>query len=143
VFWGTLHGFALAIERFFGQFIKLPNNAIIKFVKVFLTFHFVSFAWLFFRAKDFQTVLKMLNNISELQFDLQVFSSIFFAYQSVFLLILLGFITHFIPNALKNKALKIFSNLPFIVRSLLLGIIFWLVYITASSETQAFIYFQF
>jgi len=143
VFWGTLHGVALAIERFFGQYIKLPKNGIIRFIKVFLTFHFVSFAWLFFRAKDFKTVIEMLQNISELKFDLQVFSSIFMAYQTVFLLILLGFVTHFIPKSFKNKALQLFSNLPFIVRSLLLGIIFWLVYVTASSETQAFIYFQF
>src|SRR5690606_36485842 len=69
VFWGVLHGLALAIERFFQPRIKLPKNAFVKGIQIFLTFHFVVFCWLFFRAKDFDTVFVMLDNISNLKLN--------------------------------------------------------------------------
>ncbi|MCW2967100.1 MAG: rane bound O-acyl transferase family protein, partial [Solirubrobacteraceae bacterium] len=51
VLWGTIHGSGLAIERFFrNREVKLPG-----WLGWVLTFHVVTFAWVFFRAPNFST----------------------------------------------------------------------------------------
>ena len=143
VFWGMLHGSALAVERFFKQYIRLPKNIFVRAIQVFLTFHFVIFAWLFFRAKDFSTVMDMLHNIGSIRFDMAQFTSIILAYKNVMLLMLFGFLWHFIPKKWEQKLLQVFSVLPIVAKALLFGLLFWAIYVTASAETQPFIYFQF
>jgi len=143
VFWGMLHGTALAIERFFKGKIKLPNTRFVTVIKIVLTFNFVSFAWLFFRAKDYITVLSILENIQSLEFNLSHYTSVLIGYQNVFLLLLIGFVWHFLPKKSEDKLLEMFSKLHFVLKSFVLGMVFWSIYLTASAETQAFIYFQF
>ncbi len=59
VFWGCLHGGALAIHRLWRQFnIRMP-----RFLAWVLTFNFVNAAWIFFRAKTFEDALKVLKGM--------------------------------------------------------------------------------
>nr|WP_242927468.1 MBOAT family O-acyltransferase [Pontibacter vulgaris] len=51
--WGTFHGVALALERFLGSKIKLPDTGLIRFVQMVLVFSFVTLAWLLFKLPDF------------------------------------------------------------------------------------------
>ena len=143
VFWGVLHGLALAVERFFQTRIKLPKNAVVHGLKVLLTFHFVVFCWLFFRAKDFTTAFQIVDNIKLLQFDMNQWKTIIFAYKNVFLVLAFGFVWHFLPTKITATNEKIFGSLPLVVKAILLGFVFWLVYATASEGAQPFIYFQF
>ncbi len=143
VLWGMFHGIALAVERFFKGLIKIPNTKFIRLIQIVLTFHFVSFAWLFFRAKDFATANKIITNIINLQFDFEQFKTILVSYQNVFLLLLFGFVWHFIPKKLENGMFSIFSKTHFVFKAIVLALVFWIVYATQSAETQAFIYFQF
>lgn len=143
VFWGVLHGSALAFERFFGNLIKLPKNYIVKTIQILLTFHFVAFCWLFFRAKDFSTALQLISNIGELTFDWKQWLVIIQGYQNVFLLILIGFVWHFLPNRVVQFLQKAFGSLPLIGKAIVLAFVFWIVYATASAGPQPFIYFQF
>lgn len=143
VVWGVLHGLALVVEKFFGQFIKLPKNVFVRTVQVILTFHFVVFCWLFFRAKDFTTAFQIADNITKLTFNLEQWQTIILGYKNVFLLIAIGVIWHFIPVKTLAGMQKTFSTLPLVVKAVLLGLIYWVVYATASADTQPFIYFQF
>lgn len=143
VVWGVLHGLALVVEKFFGQFIKLPKNAFVKTIQVVLTFHFVVFCWLFFRAKDFATAFQIADNITKLTFDLNQWQTIILGYKNVFLLIAIGVVWHFIPVKTLAGMQKTFSTLPLVAKAVLLGLIYWVVYATASADTQPFIYFQF
>ncbi len=57
VFWGFLHGVALAIHR-------LWNNLGFKMHRVmawFVTFNFVNICWVFFRAKEWEDAIKVLS----------------------------------------------------------------------------------
>lgn len=57
--WGALHGGALVISRLWQRLgLKLPN-----FVGWFITFNFVNVAWVFFRAKDMNSALKVLHGM--------------------------------------------------------------------------------
>ncbi|WP_262918731.1 MBOAT family O-acyltransferase [Flavobacterium fragile] len=143
VVWGILHGLALVFEKFFGQFIKLPKNAFVRTIQVVLTFHFVVFCWLFFRAKDFTTAFQMAHNISQLTFDFNQWMTIILGYKHVFLLIAIGVVWHFIPMKTLAVMQNTFSKLPLVAKAILLGLIYWVVYATASADTQPFIYFQF
>ena len=143
VVWGVLHGLALVVEKFFGQFIKLPKNVFVRTIQVILTFHFVVFCWLFFRAKDFATAFQIAENVTKLTFDLNQWQTIILGYKNVFLLIAIGVVWHFVPVKTLAGMQKTFSTLPLVAKAVLLGLIYWVVYATASADTQPFIYFQF
>ncbi len=143
VVWGVLHGLALVVEKFFGQFIKLPKNVFVRTIQVILTFHFVVFCWLFFRAKDFATAFQIAENVTKLTFDLNQWQTIVLGYKNVFLLIAIGVVWHFVPVKTLAGMQKTFSTLPLVAKAVLLGLIYWVVYATASADTQPFIYFQF
>ena len=53
ILWGAWHGFGLLMNRILEQVIgsKLPNNGLIKFGKWLITFIFVCFGWVLFRAE--------------------------------------------------------------------------------------------
>lgn len=143
VVWGVLHGLALVVEKFFGQFIKLPKNVFVRTIQVIFTFHFVVFCWLFFRAKDFTTAFQIADSITKLTFDLNQWQTIILGYKNVFLLIAIGVVWHFIPVKTLAGMQKTFSTLPLVAKAVLLGLIYWVVYATATADTQPFIYFQF
>jgi alginate O-acetyltransferase complex protein AlgI len=143
VFWGILHGLALAFERFFGQFIKLPKNYFVRIIQIMLTFHFVAFCWLFFRTKDFSTAFQVVNNIGKLTLDINQWQTIIMGYTNVFILILIGFVWHFLPNKVIAGMRNLFNATPLPLKAVLFGLIFWIIYATASAGPQPFIYFQF
>nr|WP_221411508.1 MBOAT family protein [Dysgonomonas sp. 216] len=143
VVWGGLHGVLLVIERFFKQYIKLPSNILIRILSIILTFHFVAFCWIFFRAGSFGTAYDILSQIKGLDFNIQDWIIIISAYRNVFILIAIGFVLHFIPERISVGTRTLFEKTPMIVKAVIIGSIFWVVYATASSGPQPFIYFQF
>ncbi len=143
VIWGSLHGLQLVIERLFKDYIKLPKNKLTWFISVILTFHFVAFCWIFFRAKDFSTAFEVINNISTLQFNLEAWITIVLGYQNVFLVMLIGYIWHFLPSKITNFMKTIFDTMPIVIKAFILALAFWIVYATSTSGPQPFIYFQF
>lgn len=143
VVWGGLHGLILAVERFFKQYIKVADNIFIKIISTLLTFHFVSFCWIFFRAKDFATAADLIKNIGQLSFQLNQWISVIGIYKNVLIMISIGFIMHFLPEKFVQVLRNGFIKLPLVGKAIIVALVFWLVYATASSETQPFIYFQF
>ncbi len=150
ILWGALHGLALAIHKFFMELFPSKNAANNPFRKWFsnafsilLTFHFVVFCWIFFRAKDFTIATDIITNISNLNLDFNQWIVIADVYRNVFVLLLLGYVWHFFPQKLNTKLYQIFNQTPLVLKGLTIGFVFWIVYATASSDTQPFIYFQF
>ena len=59
LFWGALHGAALVIHRVWKQLgFKMP-----QLLALFVTFNFINFTWVFFRAKNFDDALKVLKGM--------------------------------------------------------------------------------
>jgi D-alanyl-lipoteichoic acid acyltransferase DltB (MBOAT superfamily) len=143
VAWGGLHGIALAAERFFKQFVKLPQNIFTRIIGIILTFHFISFCWIFFRAKDFSTAIELIEKIGQVSLQAEQWLSILSAYKNVLIVMLAGFFMHFLPSRFVQWLQRDFIQTSVIVKALIIGMIFWLVYAIASSEVQPFIYFQF
>ena len=59
VIWGTLHGIAIVVHRAWQNFGLTMN----RYMAWFLTFNFVNIAWIFFRAKDIDSVFKVLGGM--------------------------------------------------------------------------------
>jgi len=148
IVWGALHGCALAVHKLVLEYF--PETEKKTFLKsawnvfaVILTFNFVTFCWIFFRAKDFETAINIITNISKLTFDLQQWYIIYQGYTNVFLVMLLGFIWHYIPESWMAKIQSIFKNSPMVGKAIILALVYWLVFATAQEGPQPFIYFQF
>ncbi len=150
IIWGALHGIALAVHKLWLEFFssgkekeKTAGGYVWRFISILLTFHFVAFCWLFFRAKDFTTALDVVNNIGQVTFDLQQWKTIILGYKNVFILMALGYVWHFLPDSFTTQLKKAFDATPLVVKGVLLGLVYWLVYAAASAGPQPFIYFQF
>ncbi|MFM6943510.1 MAG: MBOAT family O-acyltransferase [Aquirufa sp.] len=62
VCWGAAHGLALALHKAVHKY--LPDGQWMDFIGGIFTFSFVTFCWIFFRARDFDTALLMLNQMA-------------------------------------------------------------------------------
>ncbi len=149
IVWGALHGLALAFHKLFMEVFPRKKDTpkwwkhTWHFISVIITFHFVNFCWIFFRAKDFDTALTILSNIVNIEWDIEKWRILLLAYKPVMLLLVIGFVWHFMPKKLINGMGEIFSKSPIPIKAAIIGLVFWLVYATATTGPQPFIYFQF
>lgn len=147
IVWGALHGLALAVHKIFLEFFPSKkdgkSNFLWRFFSILITFHFVVFCWIFFRARDFETALQVINNIGQLTFEPQNWKAIVLGYKNVFLLMLFGYVWHFLPEVITDKMKLVFDTTPLLIKAIILGFVYWIVYATAVAGSQPFIYFQF
>lgn len=59
VFWGFLHGIALIIHRIW----KNLGFCLPKVLAWIITFNFINFTWIFFRAKEWDDALKVIKGM--------------------------------------------------------------------------------
>jgi len=145
IIWGALHGAALAIHKAWLEYVpwaRSQNSKIYNFIAGLVTFHFVCFCWIYFRADDVPTVKTMLDRIFH-NFSLTDMRIKISAYWKVFSFILAGYLLHFIPKRFKLSLEERFTLVPLVLKVVMVAVIIVLVYQVASSEVQPFIYFQF
>lgn len=63
--WGVLHGVGLVAHKFFLRhgLSRIPDILPIRIASLLVTFTYVAFAWIFFRAPNLDTALAIINNI--------------------------------------------------------------------------------
>lgn len=150
ILWGAMHGIAIAIHKLYLEFFPLSSssgsNALRKYVinifSILITFHFVCFCWIFFRASDVTVAMEMLRQII-FHFNPSVFFEFIVGYKAVLFMILIGYSLHFIPKAAELKTETIITNLPLYLKVGFMLLVILLVVQFKSSEIQPFIYFQF
>jgi alginate O-acetyltransferase complex protein AlgI len=144
ILWGGLHGVALAVHKAFSDLTgKNQSEKIIwRILGVVLTFHFVCFCWIFFRAPDMQTAGQVITQIFT-QFSAHVLPEFVVGYKAVLMLMVVGFVLHFIPKSIEQQAEAAVIKMPLIAKTALLVAMIILVIQTKSAGIQPFIYFQF
>ncbi|MCX6301231.1 MAG: MBOAT family protein [Bacteroidia bacterium] len=144
VIWGGLHGIGLVINRIwdsiFGSRIKQGRFG--RAVVVFLTFNFVSFCWIFFRAPDMNSVMLMITQILE-NFSPGSYMTVIPAYTSVFLLIIVGYIIHFLPERVKESYRGLFIKMPLAAQIAVILFVAVLLFRMRTTDIMPFIYFRF
>jgi len=158
IIWGVLHGFALGIHKTWLRLTAgkefFQKNKFWNFFSLILTFHFICLCWIFFRAnaitingeeqiQDTEVVQIILKKILY-GFQWSLVPEIIGAYHLVFLMLLLAYMLHFLPESWKNRCQAVFTQLPDFLKALL--IVVWIIavfYQVRSASIQPFIYFQF
>lgn len=144
ILWGGLHGAALAVHKMFSDFTgnAQSQKVVWNILGTLLTFHFVCFCWIFFRAPDMQVAWQVLSQIFT-QFSIHVFPEFVVGYKAVLSLMVIGYVLHFIPKSIEQKAEDAVTNMPLAFKTALLVAMIILVIQTKSAGIQPFIYFQF
>ena len=144
ILWGGLHGAALAVHKVFTDFTGKSQSpkVVWNILGALLTFHFVCFCWIFFRAPDMQVAGQVLSQIFT-QFSIHVFPEFVVGYKAVLSLMVIGYVLHFIPKSIEQKAENTVTNMPLALKTALLVAMIILVIQTKSAGIQPFIYFQF
>ncbi|MFH0735729.1 MAG: MBOAT family O-acyltransferase [bacterium] len=142
VVWGGIHGFILAVEKFFKIPQLVSKSKLAHVIGVVVTFHIVCLAWIFFRANNFQSAIDMINQILFF-FNGQVFFQFVTAYPEVLFLMVVGFIFHFMPVSTELKAEELITKLPLVGKAVVILLVVWLVIQVKSADIRPFIYFQF
>jgi alginate O-acetyltransferase complex protein AlgI len=142
VVWGGIHGFILAVEKSLNFPNWVKKSKVNHVIGVIVTFHIVCLAWIFFRAPSYKDAIDMINQIL-FYFNGAVFFQFVQAYPIIVLMMVTGFILHFTPKSMEEKAEHFIQKLPLVGKALVLVVVIWLVIQVKSSDIQPFIYFQF
>lgn len=146
VIWGAMNGVALIIYNHWKKYspYEKSNWLIVNFWKIFLTFNFITFTRIWFRLKEDGKPGKMLNHIYEnFNLDWTAFQKAITAFGPALIIILIGFILHWLPQKWKDACVAVFAKTPMVVQMLLVAISVVLMYQAVSGEFKAFVYFEF
>lgn len=116
VIWGALHGIGLAIHKMWMMitgktFAGVNNKRWYNVIAVVITFHFVCFGWIFFKAADFGTAVSMIHQI-RYDFSLSVWRAFAGNYWPVLLMMSLAYCLHAIPDAYADRLIERFRKIP-------------------------------
>ena len=148
IIWGGLHGTGLAFHKFFTTIRHKDKKAVssphtlIHWVGVIFTFHFVMFAWIFFRNSSLDACKTVLSQIFG-NLQLHILWQVLTGYKLVFIFIFIGYLLHFMPLRIENFVKNKFLNLPLLLKAATVVVLIYFIVQIKSSDVQPFIYFQF
>jgi alginate O-acetyltransferase complex protein AlgI len=138
VAWGALHGVGLAVVRLWQSWKGTARaTGWVRYANILVTFQFVCFAWIYFRAPDFVTVSAMLNRIAS--------GSVSFANVSkgLWMILAIGFLAHYMPKKWYDFSVSLYVRAPFYAQAAALAaLVIGLQYVAQTGATP-FIYNRF
>lgn len=143
LFWGIAHGLALAFHKAWQQlFPNAKNPWYAQIFGVLLTFNFVAFCWIFFRATSFGSAF---DSIEQIAFHTQWkdFTGFWLSRQEMGCMLLLAACIVFSPPNLKERFYKKLQILPTFTWILWVLIALQIIIQFKDDVVQPFIYFQF
>jgi D-alanyl-lipoteichoic acid acyltransferase DltB (MBOAT superfamily) len=164
VIWGGLNGLGLVVYKFWRKISpwEASNTRLAIIWKIAITFTFITFTRVFFRSESMEVVngvlhqigtlfpslsdFKLLgNNAEAVQFIQQwkLIPDVIIGYKWVFIVMLIGYVFHWLPYSLKDKYRQWFIDRNFYEQAAIFSLVVFVVYQSISSDMQAFIYFQF
>jgi len=144
VIWGGLHGIGLVINRIWDSIFKshLRTGWIGRVLGVFVTFQFVSFCWIFFRAPDVESVKIMLKQVFE-SFSPGSYMTVLPAYSNALLLMGVAYVIHLLPEKTKESYRGLFIKIPLVAQLAVVMLVAVLLFQMRTTEIMPFIYFRF
>ncbi|MFV0590732.1 MAG: MBOAT family O-acyltransferase [Draconibacterium sp.] len=144
IIWGGLNGLGLVVYKAWRKISPWEkySNVWANIWKITVTFSFITFTRVFFRSESMDVVNGMLHQIGTAM-DLSLVPQVLVAYKWVFLVMLFGFVIHWLSDSWKERIKDWFVASPLWVQVVLAAITVIVVYQSISSDMQPFIYFQF
>ena len=160
VLWGALNGLGIVVYKQWKKISPWKNKSKWwnKIWGIIITFNFVTFTRIWFRSgsiNSWEEIDQGHNIISEWFTANEILNQLFFnfqwdligdvlaVYSNVFLVIIIGFLIHFIPEKFKFWYREKFSTSSVFVQLLVCFTAIFFMYQVASTSLQPFIYFQF
>jgi hypothetical protein len=138
IVWGALHGVGLAAVRFWQtQRGSAKASGIWRYVNIIATFHFVVFAWIFFRAPNLETAIAILARIGSLTVSFANISG------PLAIILFIGILAHYIPRKWYDFSLMIYSRAPFYAQAFALMLLVLGLQNVAQTGSAPFIYTKF
>ena len=141
VVWGGLHGVALAGERWWGGRRPAPARPVggwPRWRARILTFHFVCFAWIFFRSDSFGSAWDMIEGLFTGWGEPSPLVT-----SGVLLAIAVGIGSQYLPARLPRVVMARFSRLPVLAQASALALALMLTSVLGPEGVAPFIYFRF
>ncbi len=144
VIWGGLNGVGLVIYKYWRKISPFSGNNhwIVRFYAIFLTFNFITFTRIWFRATSMERANNIMYKIAN-DWNFDLLPEMIASYKEVFIVMLIGFVVHWLPSSFKTKYKGWFVQSPIWVKALAVVSVVFIVYQVRSAELQPFIYFQF
>ncbi|NUM72496.1 MAG: MBOAT family protein [Ignavibacteriaceae bacterium] len=150
IIWGALHGLFMAVSLLTAGVRKslikktgLEGKPVLKFIRIFITFHLVTIAWVFFATETPQHALDVFSQIFG-YLQPEVFGQfITEGYPTVFVLIILGFVIAFFPQSKSDFYKTWLGKMPLPLQALVLAVFIYLAAQVQFADMVPFIYFKF
>ncbi len=144
VIWGGLNGIGLLIYKGWARISPWNKSThwFARFQAIAITFAFITFTRFWFRGSSLEQVNLMLGQIGG-AFGWHLAGDVLWGFRSVFALMLLGFVVHWLPTTTKEWYRSKFAALPLWAMALVSVAVVFVVYQTVTAGMVPFIYFQF
>lgn len=138
VAWGALHGIGLAAQRLWQAYRgKKKAAGFWRYFCIFVTFQYVTFAWIFFRAPDMATVGSILERIGSLTVSFANISG------ELAIICAIALLAHYVPKKWYESGVNLYVRAPFYAQAAALaGLVFGLQFV-ARTGAAPFIYVRF
>lgn len=144
VIWGGLNGVGLVFYKFWRKISPWEGKSQWYWViwTTFITFTFITFTRIWFRSPDLGTANLVMERIWY-DFGWEYIPSILENYSSVFYVMYIGMVMHWLPTKWQNGIRDAFVAMPIYIQAILCVLGAFVAYQAVSSGLQPFIYFQF
>ena len=146
VIWGAMNGIALILYNHWKKISPYEqlNNWVVHIWKIFITFNFITFTRIWFRLEKDGAPSQMLHQIwHNFELNQESISILLEGFDIALLVMLIGYIIHWLPGKTKLFGEKLFTKLPMYIQSIVVAIILVFVYQAFSDTFKPFVYFQF
>ncbi len=138
--WGALHGIGLAAARALQSLRgrREPSRSWYAATgRAFVTFQFVCFAWIFFRAPNLDTAWAVLNRISSFTFATGNLTP------SFLFVLLVGAFAHFVPRSWYDASMRLYICAPFYAQAGAMALLVLFIQNVTSTGSAPFVYARF
>lgn len=144
VIWGGLNGLGIVVYKFWRRISPYENKTgwLVRAWKILITFTFITFTRIYFRGESMGQIEKWYHQVAT-NMDWSTAWDILVHYQLVFWVMLVGYITHWLPETTKAHIEDLYSKSPIPVKIAISVIVGVACYQAFSADFQPFIYFQF
>ena len=142
--WGGLNGLGVVAYKYWRKVSPYENSQlwIARFWKIAFTFAFITFTRIFFRSNDMESVQQWFDQVMHNMHWASAMQII--KYNNIaFGIILIGYITHWLPQRWKDEIEHIFAESHYVVKVAIALVVVLICYQAYSTDLQPFIYFQF
>ena len=144
VIWGGLNGLGILVYKYWRKIspYENANHLVAHAWKIFITLVFITFTRIYFRGESMDHISRFYRQI-QTHMDWQNAWDIVVHYNMVFIVMLIGYVTHWLPQTTKLRIETAYGKSPVPVKLGIVTVVGILCYQAFSTDFQPFIYFQF